>query len=148
VLGDPVPGHEAYFRACRRAAGPHVWFAGRVPHDSSLLASAYAACGCLALTSWFETPGLVALEAGMSGVPLVLPWGGSAPEYFGDLAQYVRPADRAGIRRAVLTALGQPRSPRLAELVRSQFTWRNVALATQAAYERAGLLRPTGAIAA
>src|SRR5262249_18494063 len=73
TLGDVVPGHEAYLARCRRMAGDNVKFIDRIGHDDPLLPSAYAACGCLALASWFETPGLVALEAGMSGVPLVLP---------------------------------------------------------------------------
>jgi len=104
LLGDVVPGHEAYAEACRHAAGDQVRFVGRLDHADPLLASAYAACGCLVLASWYETPGLAALEAGMSGVPLVLPAAGCAREYFGEHALYVRPGDTAGIRRAVLWA--------------------------------------------
>lgn len=79
ILGEPVPGHEAYLGECRLAAGENVRFIGRIDHDDPLLASAYAACGCLVLASWYETPGLVALEAGMSGIPLVLPKGAPLP---------------------------------------------------------------------
>lgn len=134
ILGDAVPGHEAYLEACRRVADDRVRFVARIAHDDPLLASAYAACGCLALCSWYETPGLVALEAGMSGVPLVLPRGGCAAEYFGDLARYVEPGDRRGIRTAVLAALEQGRSPELAQLVQTRYTWRNAAQATREAY--------------
>lgn len=135
VLGDTVPGHEGYLSACHRAAGPNVKFVDRVEHDSPLLASAYAACGCLVLASWFETPGLVALEAGMSGTPLVLPEGGSAREYFGELAAYVAPGDRKGIRRAVLAALGRERSAALAQRVQERYSWQAAAEATRNAYE-------------
>jgi len=134
VLGDAVPGCEAYLAACRRVADPQVRFVGRIDHGDPLLASAYAACGCLALASWYETPGLVALEAAMSGTPLVLPAGGCAREYFGDEAVYVRPGDRAGIRRAVLAALDRPRDPALAERVRRCFSWKAAAEATRQAY--------------
>lgn len=134
VLGDVVPGHESYLDACRRAADENVRFVGRLPHDDPLLASAYAACGCLALCSWYETPGLVALEAGMSGVPLVLPSGGCAAEYFGELAQYVHPHDLRGIRAAVLAALQQGRNPDLARLVQTRYTWRQAAQVTREAY--------------
>jgi glycosyltransferase involved in cell wall biosynthesis len=137
VLGDAVPGHEAYLAECRRAAGDRAMFLPRMAHDDPLLASAYAACGCLALASWFETPGLVALEAAMSGTPLVLPRGGCAWEYFGPLAQYVSPDDPAGIRRAVQTALAQGRSPVLAALVQRSFSWDAAAEATLRAYARA-----------
>ena len=136
VLGDAVPGCEWYLAECRRIAGPRVQFVGRMEHDDPLLASAYAACGCLVLTSWFETPGLVALEAGMSGTPLVLPEGGCAPEYFGRQAAYVRPGDLPGIRRAVLTALAAGRSPTLARHVRTYFSWTAAAKITREAYER------------
>ena len=110
-------------------------FLAGLNHNDPLLASAYAACGCLTLTSWYETPGLVALEAAMSGTPLVLPRGGCAREYFGDLASYVSPGDEQGIRRAVLDALAAGRSPQLASLVREHFTWRTAAWVTREAYE-------------
>ena len=135
VLGDVVPGHEDYFEQCRRAAGPNVKFVAGLKHDDALLASAYAACGCLVLASWYETPGLVAIEAAMSGTPLVLPRGGCAREYFGELAAYVSPNDLPGIQRAVLDALAAGRSPQLASLVREHFTWRTAAWATKEAYE-------------
>lgn len=134
VLGDVVPGHEAYMEACRRAADEQVQFVGRIAHDDPLLASAYAACGCLALCSWYETPGLVALEAAMSGVPLVLPQGGCTAEYFGDLARYVAPEDLCGIRAAVFAALEQGRNSDLARLVQTRYTWRHAAQATRDAY--------------
>ena len=73
ILGDVVPGHERYLAECRRAAGDGVMFIDRLEHGDPLLSGAYAACGCLALASWYETPGLVALEAGMSGTPLCCP---------------------------------------------------------------------------
>jgi glycosyltransferase involved in cell wall biosynthesis len=136
VLGDVVPGYESYQRKCRRVAGKEVRFVRRLAHDDPLLASAYAACGCLALVSWFETPGLVALEAGMSGVPLVLPEGGCAREYFGEKAAYVKPNDLAGIRRAVLAALSTGRDPALAEHVRLSFSWKAAARATREGYEK------------
>jgi len=104
-------------------------------HDDPLLASAYAACGCVVLPSWFETPGLVAIEAAMSGVPLVLPRGGSAREYFGEHAAYVAPNDLTGLRRAVCAARTRGRSHQLAELARRSYSWRSAALATREAYE-------------
>ncbi|MBX3411965.1 MAG: glycosyltransferase [Pirellulales bacterium] len=134
VLGDPVPGHERYFEACRRAAGNLVQFVPRLAHDDPRLAGAYAACRCLALTSWFETPGLVALEAGMSGVPLALTDRGPTREYFGELATYASPANRQSIRHAVLAAFDSPRNPQLARLVRERYTWRAAAAATRDAY--------------
>jgi glycosyltransferase involved in cell wall biosynthesis len=136
VLGDAVAGQEAYLAECLRIAGPEVQFVGRLDHEDPLLAAAMVGSGCLALASWYETPGLVALEAAMSGTPLVLPTGGCAREYFGDQALYVRPDDLKGIRRAVLTALDRGRSSSLAEYVRENFSWKATARITREAYEK------------
>ena len=45
-----------------------------------------------ALPSWFETPGLAALEAALAGCSVVITPFGSTREYFGDLVEYARPA--------------------------------------------------------
>lgn len=137
VLGDAVPGCEAYLAECQRVAGPNVRFLGRLDHGDALLASAYAACGCLVLASWFETPGLAALEAGMSGTPLVLTRGGCTREYFGNLAHYVSPGDPHEIRQQVLAARTAPRRAELAELLAARYSWHAAAQATRAAYEKA-----------
>lgn len=136
VLGSEVPGHERYAAECRRIAGEQVRFVGRFEHDDPLLASAYAACGCLVLASWYETPGLAALEAAMTGTPLVLPWRGCAGEYFGPYARYVDPRRPASIRSAVLSALAAGRDPALAELVRRNYSWDAAARATAEGYLR------------
>ncbi len=136
VLGVEVPGHEHYAAECRRNAGEHVRFVGRLEHDDPLLASAYAACGCLVMASWYETPGLAALEAAMTGTPLVLPWRGCAGEYFGPYARYVDPGRPASIRSAVSSALAAGRDPALADLVRRNYSWDAAARATAEGYHR------------
>lgn len=135
VLGDPVAGQESYYKACRRIAGPLVRFIPRIPHRHPRMESIYARCGCAALCSWFETPGLTLLEAAMSGAPIVAPTGGAAREYFGPHARYVHPTDSAGIQAAVVEAFHAPRDPVLADLVRDRFTWDAVAGWTADAYE-------------
>lgn len=135
LIGDVVPGHEAYLQACQRAAHDNVLFLRRVDHDNPLLASAYAACRCLALVSWYETPGLAALEAALTGAPLVLTAAGACQEYFDEHAIYVSPGKPAEIREAVLRQYGAPRSAALAAHVRARFTAAAVAQDTKEAYE-------------
>lgn len=135
IVGDVVPGHEAYGEACRLEAGSNVRFLPAFGHEDPLLASAYAACRCLALVGWYETPGLAALEAAATGTPLVVPQGGCAAEYFGPQAEYVPPGDLKRIRAAIEAAVAKPRSPALAALVAGAFTWNQVAITTRAAYE-------------
>lgn len=142
ILGDAPPEHREYLAACKREAGPLVRFLPRLDHADPLLASAYTACGCLALMSWFETPGLVAIEAAMSGTPLVLPAIGCAREYFQEKARYVRPGDLVGARDATRAALRSERDPELARLARERYSWRAAAEATKAAY--ADVVRGSG----
>ena len=86
LIGDAPPGHEAYHEACRRAGrGIAAWYRG-VDHDDPLLASALAAARVFALPSWFETPGLAALEAALASTAVVVTPLGSTREYFGDLS--------------------------------------------------------------
>ena len=66
----------------------------------------YRAASVHACVSWYETPGLVSLEAALSGCKLVVTPGGSTREYFGEDAFYCRPDDAASIRAAVVQALG------------------------------------------
>lgn len=136
ILGDPVPGYEWYYQQCLEAARGVVRFVSAVDHDDPHLEGFYQACGCVVLCSWYETPGLVALEAAMSGVPLVLPTLSSGREYFGPLASYVYPGNPKSIRSAVTAAYHRGRDPVLAELVRERFTWEFVAKQTMLAYER------------
>lgn len=133
-IGEVVPGQEDYLDACRREARDNVHFLPRIGNLEPRLASAYAACRCLALVSWFETPGLAAIEAAMTGAPLALTERGSTREYFGDFASYARPGSRRSIRAAVEQAIDRGRDSRLAAHVMKSFTWRIAAERTLEAY--------------
>jgi glycosyltransferase involved in cell wall biosynthesis len=137
VIGSEVPGHEAYAARCRDASrGARVVWVPRVAPDSELLRSAMSAARVVALVSWFETPGLAALEGAMAGAGLVITPYGSAREYFGDLARYARPGRIDEISWALREAWERGAHPALAEHVRRNFTWDKVAVATAEAYER------------
>jgi glycosyltransferase involved in cell wall biosynthesis len=136
VMGSATAADAWYLAECRRAAGHRVRFVPSLDRDDALRASAYAACGCLVLGGGFETAVQTALEAGMSGTPLVLAEGSCAPEYFGHQAIYVEPDDLPGIRRVVTTALARGRSKELAEHVRAYFSWQAAAKAVRQAYEK------------
>jgi glycosyltransferase involved in cell wall biosynthesis len=134
VIGDPVPGREAYAEACRFASDQTQWLP-RIEHNDPLLASAYAAARVFALPSWFETPGLAALEAAIAGTPVVItPWG-CTREYFGDLVRYVRPDRPAEIDRAIGAAWDEGAKAGLAECVETRYLWAAVARSTAELYE-------------
>jgi glycosyltransferase involved in cell wall biosynthesis len=137
VIGDAVPGQERYAGACRLAGKAFVRWIPRIEHDDPLLASAYAAARVLALPSWFETPGLVALEAALAGsAGLVLTPYGSTREVFGPQAHYARPDRPAEIRQAVAAAWEQGPPANLARHVAEHHLWPEVGRLTAEAYDR------------
>jgi glycosyltransferase involved in cell wall biosynthesis len=136
VIGDAPPEHRKYLERCRTEGRDLVeWIAGREHHDP-LLASAYAAARVFALPSWFETPGLAALEAALAGTPVVITPYGSTREYFGELAHYSRPDRPDEIAQAVWTSWFQGPDPRLAEIVSSHYLWPRVAARTAEVYDQ------------
>lgn len=134
--GEPVSDYTDYYEQCRKEASENTFFIGRVEHESTLLSSAYAASGIFALTSWFETPGLAALEAGLSGSKVVITEEGSTREYFGDMAFYAKPEDIFSIRASVDKAYSSDRTVELKEHILKNFTWEKVAEKTAEAYRR------------
>lgn len=75
--------------------------------------------------SFYETPGLAALEAAALGVPLVTGSWGSEREYFGALAEYCIPNDPVSIADAIERALAADRVRwrTLSEAVKREFTY-------------------------
>ena len=106
VIGDTVPGHSRYGDQCRSEGGDLLRWLPRLEHADPLLASAYAAARVFALPSYFETPGLAALEAALTGCPLVITPHGCTREYFGELPHYARPGHPQEITRDSFPGLG------------------------------------------
>jgi len=136
VIGGAKAGSEAYFEQCKKEAGKNTVFLAKIPHDSKMLASAYAACKVFALPSWYETPGLAALEAGLAGANIVITREGSTREYFSNKAAYVNPNSVQDIREKVGQQLQKPKSQALIERIEKNFLWQNTAEQTKAAYEK------------
>ena len=136
VVGEAPPRFEDYERLCRREGGDRViWLDARDHHDP-LLISAYAAARVFALCSWFETPGLAALEAALAGAAVVVTPHGSTRSYFGDHAVYARPNRPEEITSAISKAWREGASPGLAGHVASNYLWDHVAKKTAEAYDQ------------
>jgi glycosyltransferase involved in cell wall biosynthesis len=136
VIGDAPPGHSGYLNACRRAGGDLVRWLTALGHDDPLLASAYASARVVALPSWFETPGLAALEGALAGAAVVVTPYGCAREYFGGLVGYARPDRPAEVARALELAWRAGPDPRLAPHVAARFLWSEVARQTAGVYDQ------------
>ncbi len=136
VVGDAPSRFEEYERLCRREGGDRVvWIGGREHHDP-LLISAYAAARVFALCSWFETPGLAALEAALAGAAVVVTPFGSTREYFGGQAIYARPNRPREINAALARAWREGPSSGLAAHIASNYLWDQVARTTAEVYEQ------------
>lgn len=140
VVGPPHPHHPDYYQRCREAATDNVTFLPGVDHEA--LPHLYARHRTHVLASWYETTGLVSLEAAASGCTVVTTARGHAPEYFQDDAWYCDPQEPDSIRRAVLGALAAPASRILLARIQERFTWEQTAQQTVKAYE-AALRRPS-----
>ena len=135
VIGGATPSQSAYFQACQDAAGSDTHILPAVDHDDPLLASAHAAARVFALPSWFETPGLAALEAGLAGSALVVSPYGCTKEYFGTSAVYPRPGNRRDIARSLTQAWKAGSDPELKARILKHFLWTNTAQRTAEVYD-------------
>ncbi|WP_165235073.1 glycosyltransferase [Aquisphaera insulae] len=136
VLGAAPAEHRAYLERCREAGGGLVRWLGSHDHDDPMLASAYAAARVFALPSWFETPGLAALEAALAGASITITPYGSTREYFGGHASYARPNRVEEIAAALADCWSRPADPALAAFVASKYLWARVAARTAEAYDQ------------
>jgi len=125
-------------RECLAEAGknPNLLIIDSLPNDSDELASAYAASDVFALPSFFETPGIAALEAALAGSKIVITKYGGTDEYFGKYARYVEPRSLESIRLGITDSLRDPKDTLLREHIKRNFLWKNVAVRTLEAYKR------------
>lgn len=135
VVGPPHPHHPRYHEECRSAAAAtsNVTLLPGVDHAD--LPDLYARHHTHVLASWYETTGLVSLEAAASGCTVVTTDRGHAREYFGDDAGYCDPADPTSIRTAVDRALASGPSTDLRERIAQRYTWSQTARQTLVGYE-------------
>jgi len=136
LAGGFNPRHRHYTRMVSRAAGarPRTLLLGQL--DRPMVASAMAAAAVHALPSWFETAGLVSMEAAAAGCAVVSTEQGYARAYLGDEAEYCDPGDTGSIRAAVERALARGPSRALRRRVMERYTVSRAAEVTAGVYER------------
>jgi len=131
IIGRLSTVESKYASLCLKEA-ENVIFIEYLDHD--LLPSAYAAAKVHVQPSWYETPGLASLEAGLAGCNIAITDRGSTKEYFSSYAWYCDPSDISSIYNAVLAAYEAPRSDDLREHVLANYTWHRAAEVTIKAY--------------
>ena len=110
-----------------------VYHIPRIPHEK--IDSCFAAAKVHVLASWFETTGLVNLEAALAGAGIVAT-GQRAREYLKDFACYCDPGNIDSIAEAIRRACGNPPDPKLKEHILKKFTWEIAGRQTLDAYRK------------
>lgn len=127
-----------YVAQCEREAGDRAVFLDAVPHESPLLASAYAAARVVCIPSILDDFLIAGIEAGASGARLVLSNSWHPQELYGKHALYPNPFSPSDIRRCVEMAWDRPHDP---EEQRSyfleRFSWSCIAKQLISVYEEA-----------
>jgi len=127
---------QNYFAECQKIMGENIHYVGALPHNSDLLKSAFSGCKMHILPSLLETPGLSSMEAAALGAPIVSTNVGSAHEYFSDFIQYCDPLSVDSICHAITQTIATGvDTKQLSQRIHDQFTWKNTAEQTLAAYE-------------
>lgn len=124
--------NEKYYDMCRKEANSNTIFLDQMKYES--LASAYAAAKVHVLPSWFETPGLSNIEAGLAGCNLVITDKGSQKEYFKNYAAYCNPGSTESIRREVVKMYRSRKTKKLSSHILQNYTWNKAAKKTLEAY--------------
>jgi glycosyltransferase involved in cell wall biosynthesis len=127
ILGQAGDGR--YYEICKEEAGNDVLFIEALPHDSPLLASAYASARVVALPSLYESVGFSAIEGFIAGANVVVTRNSGTREYLGDNAVYVNPFNLKSIKQGVLSAWNRQipnRGEKIKDILK-RFTWRKTA---------------------
>jgi glycosyltransferase involved in cell wall biosynthesis len=100
-----------------------------------VVASAMSHEGVYVHTSWFETTGLVTLEAAFSNMGVVAT-GERTKEYLNDSAYYCEPDNLESIKNAILNAVFKPKKlDNMRSEISDQYSWENTAKQTIEVYK-------------
>jgi len=135
ITGFAHPHHEKYMRQCQQAAAGCGNITIEPPPADGTLAQMYQRAKVHVLPSWFETTGLVSLEAALCGCNIVTTDRGYARDFFGDLAWYCDPSRPHTIREAIEKAMEAPYRSAMREKILNRYTWEHTAAETLAGYE-------------
>jgi len=104
--------------------------------DQDKLCSLYSEAKVFASPSWFETTGLVYLEAAVCGVPSIVASGDRAKEYLGENALYCDPGSVDSLKEAIFQGLNKDTVDKgFASFVKKTYTWDNCAIQTKKVYD-------------
>lgn len=134
IIGKPSRNAIKYFQQCKKEATDNIHFIEYIEHNE--LAKIYKAARVHVLASWFETTGLVSIEAAIMGCNVVITDEGDQREYFKDFATYCEANSVKSIKKAVEMAYQKKYNESIKEYIFSNYTWEITAKKTLEAYKR------------
>ncbi|MFN1833952.1 glycosyltransferase family 4 protein [Balneola sp. MJW-20] len=135
IIGDFKD--DPYSKECLKLASnaDNVLLIPTLDHDSDMLRSAYAAAEVFVLPSWFETPGIAAMEAALAGCKIVITGKGGTRDYFADHAKYIDPGSDTDLLRGINEALSSVADDQLKERILKYYRWDNAVSKTLNVYQ-------------
>lgn len=136
-VGKKSPGHVEYANKVidEINRNPNMEWIEQIPNSD--IYRLYKECRVSVLPSWFETPGLVSLEAAAMGCNVVVSPEGTTRDYFGESAFYCNVSDPTSIRKALDAAYSSHFDCAFGEKILSDYTWERAAERTIEGYEMA-----------
>jgi len=136
IIGTYEPHLKDYYNECRKEADENVHFLGAFGHESTMLESAYAAAKVVTLPAEYETPGLVALEAGLAGANIVITERGSTKDYYDKYAGYINPENIQDIKEKLLVSYNSQKNNQLRNHIKENFLWDKIVKKTLEGYKK------------
>src|SRR5690606_7292942 len=134
IIGKPAINDYKYYELCKKEADKNVFFVDSLPQPE--IYSIMKAARVHVLPSWFETTGLVSLEAYYYGCNIVITEKGDQKEYFKDYAFYCKPESIQSIRESVIKAYESPFDETFRTFIKENYTWEETAKQTKECYEK------------
>nr|WP_242531484.1 glycosyltransferase [Priestia flexa] len=113
---------------------PNIKIIDEIEHEQ--LFNLYKSAKVHVLPSWYDTPGLVSLEASVNGCNIVVTNRGTTEEYFESDAYYCEPDNIVSIKNAIVQAYNNPYNDNLKRKILKEYTWKNTAEKTIMAYNK------------
>lgn len=135
LVGKQSPGQSAYYKRVMKAieGNPQIHYIESI--DNAKLYQLYKVCRVSVLPSWFETPGLVSLEAAAMGCNIVVSDKGTTKDYFKNYAFYCDVMDSNSIRKQIEAAYHKEFDKRLQDMIFADYTWEKAGAATLKGYK-------------
>lgn len=135
ILGKVSKNQKKYFKSVKKLIEGNKNFYYIDELENKEIYKLYKVCKVSALPSWYDTPGLVSLEAAAMKCNLAVSSKGTTKEYFKNDAFYCEPDDIESIRLAVDKAYEKEKNVNLQKRIFKEYTWKKAAENTKKAYE-------------